>query len=141
MKIRANSVLFVFCLWPILNFIKQNKEQLGKGEYLVLLSFFAIAFFVCVAIYWLLQLVFGQSKQPSTVAAIVALLIIFFNYPVIFQFIDEVVFSFHSNYFYLFALLTIPVAAFLTCKNKVAIDALLVAGLAAIVLPTMTAAW
>jgi len=138
MKIRANSVLFVFCLWPILNFIKQNKEQLGKGEYLVLLSFFAIAFFVCVVIYRLLQLVFGQSKQPSTVAAIVALLIIFFNYPVIFQFIDEVVFSFHSNYFYLFALLTIPVAAFLTCKNKVAIDALLVAGLAAIVLPTMT---
>ena len=140
---RYKSVLLVFCFWPILNFINQNKEQLGKGEYLVLLSFFALTLFVPVALYLLSRWVFGQSKQPNTVAAIVALLIIFFNYHVIYQSVDNA-FLFlgwmrhGSNYLYLFLLLTIPLVAFLTCKNKVTIDALLVAGLAAILLPTLT---
>lgn len=139
---RDKSVLFVFCCWPILNFINQNKEQIGKGEYLLLLSFFAITLFVSVTLYLLFRLVFGQSKRPNNVAAIVALLIIFFNYHVIFQSIDNA-FSFlglehGSNYFYLLLLLTIPLVAFLTCKNKIVVDALLLAGLAAILLPTMT---
>ena len=139
---RCKSVLCVFCFWPILNFINQNKEQLGKGDYVVLLSFFAITLFVPVTLYVLCRLVFGQAKQPNTVAAIVALLIIFFNYHVIDQAMDNA-FAFlgwqhGSNYFYLFLLLTIPLVAFLTCKNKVVVDALLVAGLAAILLPTMT---
>jgi hypothetical protein len=87
-------------------------------------------------------LVFGQSKQPNTIAAIVALLIIFFNYHLIYQSIDKA-FAFlglrhGSNYFYLLLLLTMPLVAFLTCKNKVVVDALLVAGLAAILFPTMT---
>jgi sulfatase-like protein len=142
MEIRAQSVLLLFCLWPILNFVNQNKEQLGKGEYLFLLSFFAIALSVCIAIYWLVRLLFGLSKQPNTVAAIVGLLIMFFNYSVIYQFIEDVFSSLGllhgSSYFYLFVLLTISLTAFLVCKNKVVVDALLVAGLVVIFFPTMT---
>ena len=43
---RSKAVLFVFCFWPMLNFINQNKEQLGQGDYVVLGSFFALTLVV-----------------------------------------------------------------------------------------------
>ena len=64
MKIRATSI-FCFLSRPMLNFVNQNKEQLGRGEYLVLLSFFTITLFVSVVLYWVFQLIFGQSMNPT----------------------------------------------------------------------------
>ena len=138
---RYKSILFVFCCWPILNFINQNKEQLGQGDYVVLGSFFALTLVVPVTLSVLGRWVFGQAKQPNIVAALVALLILFFNYHVIIQVMDQA-FAFlgwqhGSNYVYLLLLLTLPLVAFVTCKNKVVVEALLVAGLAALLVPTL----
>ena len=47
---RSKAVLLVFCFWPILNFINQNKEQLGQGDYVVLGSFFALTLVVPVTL-------------------------------------------------------------------------------------------
>jgi len=139
---RRTLVLFVFCFWPFLNFINQNKEQLGQSEHLELLGFFAVTLFVALALYVLSGLVFGQSKQSNTMAALVALLTIFFNYHIISQFIDRA-FAFFGlqngrTSLYLFLLLAVPLVVFLTCANKAVVDALLVAGFAAICFPTLT---
>jgi len=139
---RRTAVLLVFCFWPVLNFVNHNKEQLGVSEYLELLSFFALAAFVTVAPYVLSRLVFRQSRQSNTIAALVALTIIFFNYHIISRSIDRA-FSFLGwqngrASFYLFLLLVVPLVALWTCNSKVVVDALLVAGLAGILFPVLT---
>jgi hypothetical protein len=125
MTIRGLLAVCLFASWPFLSFVDHNKEQIGTQELGFLVMVFAVTLAVSLVGGACLRLLLGREREPTAVAVLAALLVVFFNYHTIGQ----------SIAVYLPLIVAIPALAFVLCRGNVVVDVLLIAGVAAIALP------
>ena len=129
----------MFCAWPIVNFANDNREQLSRADY----GFLAIAFLVTVAVvgalFAVLGWIAGASRRVRLVAALVAAVVLFYNYHLVYAGLVEG-FSFvgvsrGENYAYLAILIGVPLLVWMLPSGRIVAQALLVAAIALFAMP------
>jgi hypothetical protein len=133
------TILLLFCAWPIVNFANDNREQLSRADYGFLATAFIVTVAVVMAAFAALGWIAGAPRRVRLVAALVAAVVLFYNYHLVFAALVEgfafVRLTRGENYAYLAILVGVPLLVWFLPSGRIAAQALLVAAIALFAMP------
>jgi hypothetical protein len=138
---RCFTVILLFCLWPLLNFTYDNRQELDTSG----LSFISLMFLLVLAsAYLAFYVIYRVTRRTRPIALAVSVslaVLLFFNYYLIY---DHIVALFEflglrkgENYVYAFLVAFTCLFALVLLNKKPLIDFLLVFGLVANAVPAL----
>jgi hypothetical protein len=137
---RCIAVLLLFCAWPIVNFANDNREQLARADYRFLALAMMATVVVVITLFALIGWKAGPSRRVRLVAALVAAVVLFYNYHLVYAGLVEafefVGLSRGENYAYIAMLVGIPLLVWLLPAGRVTFSGLAIAAIALFAMPS-----